>query len=46
VSGDVDEEVEDLLGELTDYDEVDEMLDDVSDDDVDLDELDEDGEVF
>lgn len=40
-----EEDVEDLLEDLTEYDDIETMLDEL-DDDVDLDGLDEQGEVF
>lgn len=41
----VEEEVEDLLDGLTEYDDIEAMLEDL-DDDADLEDLDDDGEVF
>lgn len=40
-----EEEVEDLLDDLTGYDDLETMLEELEDD-VELDDLDEDGEVF
>jgi hypothetical protein len=40
-----EEEVEDLLEDLTEYDDIETMLEDL-DEDVELDSLDDDGEVF
>jgi acyl carrier protein len=40
-----EEEVEDLLEDLTEYDDIETMLDEL-DEDVGLDSLDDDGEVF
>lgn len=41
----VEEEVEDLLDGLTEYDDIEAMLEDLEDD-ADLDDLDNEGEVF